>query len=357
MTSSGTFELSSAITEEPGVAVAPQPPAPRQVRRLPSVDELVEGVLNGNRALIGRAITLIESRNPQHTKIANEIILKLLPHTGSAYRIGITGVPGVGKSTFIEAFGCNLIDAGKKVAVLAVDPTSPLTGGSILGDKTRMANLSIKENAFIRPSPSGGTLGGVTRATRQTIVVCEAAGFDVILVETVGAGQSEVTVSDMTDFFLVLMLPGAGDELQGIKKGVLELADMIVVNKADADNEIRAKQAVVHYRNALHILHPRSPNWSPPVLMCSALKNMGLDEVWKKLEDYRTKLDVSGEFQEKRNNQRWKALWSMLQDRLMTDLKSHPQVKAALPHIHEELHSGNLTVTLAMERLLELSRR
>ncbi len=357
MTASGIPQLSSAITEEPGVATIPRPPAPPPARRMPSVDELVEGVLSGNRALIGRAITLIESRNPHHTKIANEIILRLLPHTGDAYRIGITGVPGVGKSTFIEAFGCNLIEAGKKVAVLAVDPTSPLTGGSILGDKTRMAQLSVQENAFIRPSPSGGTLGGVTRATRQTIVVCEAAGFDVILVETVGAGQSEVTVSDMTDFFLVLMLPGAGDELQGIKKGVLELADMIVVNKADADNEIRAKQAVIHYRNALHILQPRSPNWSPPVQMCSALKNMGIDDVWKKLEEYRTKLNTSGEFQEKRNQQRWKALWSMLQDRLMTDLKTHPQVVAELPRIHDDLHDGRLTVTLAMERILELSRR
>jgi LAO/AO transport system kinase len=242
------------------------------------------------------------------------------------------------------------------VAVLAVDPTSPLTGGSILGDKTRMANLSHQENAFIRPSPSGGTLGGVTRTTRQTIVVCEAAGFDVILVETVGAGQSEITVSEMTDFFLVLMLPGAGDELQGIKKGVLEIADMIVVNKADADNEIRAKQAVVHYRNALNIMQQRSTNWTPPVTMCSALHNIGLDEVWKKLEDYRDKLTASGEFQEKRQQQRWKAMWSMLQDRLMTDLRAHPRVVAELPRIKNDLHDGQLTVTLAVDKLLALSR-
>ncbi|MBL8668203.1 MAG: methylmalonyl Co-A mutase-associated GTPase MeaB, partial [Rhodospirillales bacterium] len=223
-----------AVSEEPAAASIPRPPSSSVVFRRPDVGELAEGVLAGDRSMLGRAITLIESRNPAHQRAAADLSLKLFPHSGKAFRIGITGVPGVGKSTFIEAFGCNLIDAGKKVAVLAVDPTSPLTGGSILGDKTRMASLSVQEHAFIRPSPSGGTLGGVTRTTRQTIVVCEAAGFDVILVETVGAGQSEVAVSDMTDFFLVLMLPGAGDELQGIKKGVLEIADMIVVNKADA---------------------------------------------------------------------------------------------------------------------------
>jgi len=344
-----------AVSEEPASAFTALPPAP-SVRPPLDLDALVAGVLAGNRAMLGRAITMIESRNAGHQRIANEISRRLLPHSGKAFRIGITGVPGVGKSTFIEAFGCNLIRKGFKVAVLAVDPTSPLTGGSILGDKTRMANLSVEENAFIRPSPSGGTLGGVTRTTRQTIVVCEAAGFDVILVETVGAGQSEVAVSDMTDFFLVLMLPGAGDELQGIKKGVLEIADMIVVNKADADNEIRAKQAAIHYRNALHIMQQRSPNWLPPVEMCSALKNIGIDEVWTRLAEYRTKLSASGEFDEKRRDQRRKAMWSMLQDRLMTDLKTHPAVVAELPRIHDDLHDGRLTVTLAVEKLLALSR-
>jgi LAO/AO transport system kinase len=345
----------TAVTEEPAAASVAAP-SPVRSRERPSVEDLAAGVLAGNRAILGQAITLIESRNRAHQRLAVELSLKLFPHSGKAFRVGITGVPGVGKSTFIEAFGCNLIAAGLKVAVLAVDPSSPLTGGSILGDKTRMAQLSVKENAFIRPSPSGGTLGGVTRTTRQTIVVCEAAGFDVILVETVGAGQSEVAVSDMTDFFLVLMLPGAGDELQGIKKGVLEIADMIVVNKADADNEIRAKQAVVHYRNALHIMQQRSPNWVPPVLMCSALKNMGIEDVWKKLAEYRDTLTASGEFQEKRQGQRWKAMWSMLQDRLMTDLKNHPGVMAELPRIRDDLHDGQLTVTLAVEKLLALSR-
>jgi LAO/AO transport system kinase len=346
----------SAVSEEPATATIPAAPAPAPVRPRLSVDELVSGVLAGNRAMLGRAITMIESRNRDHQRLAAEISLKLFPHSGKAFRIGITGVPGVGKSTFIESFGCNLASAGMKVAVLAVDPTSPVSGGSILADKTRMERLSVVPNAFIRPSPSGGTLGGVARTTRQTIVVCEAAGFDVILVETVGTGQSEVAVSDMTDFFLVLMLPGAGDELQGIKKGVLEIADMIVVNKADPDNEIRAKQAAIHYRNALHIMQGRSPNWQPPVLMCSALRNVGLDEIWSRLVDYREKLTASGEFQEKRRNQRVQFMWSMLQDRLISDLKAHPAVIAQLPRIESDLHDGRLTVTLAVEEILALSR-
>jgi LAO/AO transport system kinase len=347
----------SAVSEEPAATTIPPAPTPGPVHGRVSVDDLVAGVLAGNRAMLGRAITMIESRNRDHQRLAAEISLKLFPHSGKAFRIGITGVPGVGKSTFIEAFGCNLVRAGLKVAVLAVDPTSPVSGGSILADKTRMERLSVEPNAFIRPSPSGGTLGGVARTTRQTIVVCEAAGFDVILVETVGTGQSEVAVADMTDFFLVLMLPGAGDELQGIKKGVLEIADMIVVNKADPDNEIRAKQAVIHYRNALHIMQGRSANWQPPVLMCSALRNVGLEDIWTRLVDYREKLTASGEFQEKRRNQRVQFMWSMLQDRLMSDLKAHPAVVAALPRIQSDLHDGRLTVTLAVEEILAMSRQ
>jgi LAO/AO transport system kinase len=338
------------------MAALAQPAAAAPMRSGPSIDDYVAGVLAHDRAILGRAITLIESKSPRHQALANEILLRILPHAGRAYRIGITGVPGVGKSTFIEAFGCNLVAKGLKVAVLAVDPTSPVSGGSILGDKTRMAELSQQENAFIRPSPSGGTLGGVTRTTRQTIVTCEAAGYDVILIETVGTGQSEVAVSEMSDFFLVLMLPGAGDELQGIKKGVLEIADMIVVNKADADNETRAKQAMIHYRNALHIMAPRSPHWTPPVLMASALHNKGLDAVWEKLQAYRETLTATGEFQEKRRNQRIKWMWAMLQDRLMSDLKAHPAVREALPTIESDLHDGRLTVTLAVEKILGLSR-
>jgi LAO/AO transport system kinase len=323
----------------------------------PSADDLVQGVLAHDRARLGRTITLIESKNPAHNARAQEVLVKLLPHTGRAYRIGITGVPGVGKSTFIEAFGCYLIDQGHRVAVLAVDPTSPLSGGSILGDKTRMVNLGQREEAFIRPSPSGGTLGGVTKTTRQTMVACDAAGYDVILVETVGTGQSEIAVSDMTDFFLVLMLPGAGDELQGIKKGVLEIADMIVVNKADGDNEIRAKQAVVHYRNALHITQPKTPTWHPPVGMCSSVKESGLAEIWAHLENYKGKLSGTGEWQQKRQKQRVKWMWAMIQDKLMSDFRNSTVITEALPAIETELLSGRLTVTRAVERLFDLYHR
>ncbi len=329
--------------------------APATIPRAALTDEdYAGGVLAGDRAMLGRAITVIESRSPRHRQLAQDILHRLLPHTGRAHRIGITGVPGAGKSTFIEAFGTYLIRQGLKVAVLAVDPSSPVSGGSILGDKTRMAELSQEPNAFIRPSPSGGTLGGVTRTTRQTMVVCDAAGYDVILVETVGAGQSEVAVSDLTDVFVVLMLPGAGDELQGIKKGVLEIADMIVVNKADGGNEIRAKQAVVHYRNALHIIQPRAAAWSPPVMMCSAIKNTGIDAVWGKLVEHKEKLSATGEFQTRRQQQRVKAMWTTLQDRVMTDIRSHPKVVEQLPVLKSELLSGNLTVTRAVDRILAL---
>jgi LAO/AO transport system kinase len=326
-----------------------------------TVDEYVNGVLSGNRTMLGRTITIIESRNPRHQEMGQEILLRLLehirglPHEKRAHRIGITGVPGVGKSTFIEAFGCNLTRSGHTVAVLAVDPSSTVSGGSILGDKTRMQELSVEPNAFIRPSPSSGTLGGVARATRATMVVCEAAGFDVILVETVGAGQSEVAVSEMSDFFLVLMLPGAGDELQGIKKGVLEIADMIAINKADSD-ELKAKQAAVHYRNALKIMKHASPNWAPPVVLCSGLNNLGLDTLWDKLVEHKEKLLGTGELQDKRRRQRIRWMWAMLEDRLMTSLKTHPRVIEQLPGTERDVAEGRLTTTLAVERILHACR-
>ena len=326
-----------------------------------TVDDYVDGVLSGNRTMLGRTITIIESRNPRHQEIGQEILLRLLehirgvPHENRAHRIGITGVPGVGKSTFIEAFGCNLTRSGHTVAVLAVDPSSTVSGGSILGDKTRMQELSIEPNAFIRPSPSSGTLGGVARATRATMVVCEAAGFDVILVETVGAGQSEVAVSEMSDFFLVLMLPGAGDELQGIKKGVLEIADMIAINKADSD-EVKAKQAAVHYRNALKIMKHASPNWAPPVVLCSGLANMGLDTLWDKLVEHKDKLLETGELQDKRRRQRIRWMWAMLEDRLMTSLKTHPRVIEQLPDVERDVAEGRLTTTLAVQQILQAFR-
>ncbi|HCS88523.1 MAG: methylmalonyl Co-A mutase-associated GTPase MeaB [Thiohalocapsa sp. PB-PSB1] len=327
-----------------------------------TVDDYVDGVLSGNRTMVGRTITIIESRSPRHQELAQQILLKLLAHLGErsesdwAHRIGITGVPGVGKSTFIESFGMRLVEAGQKVAVLAVDPSSTVSGGSILGDKTRMTELAHHPNSFIRPSPSSGTLGGVARATRATMVVCEAAGFDVILVETVGAGQNEVAVAAMTDFFLVLMLPGAGDELQGIKKGVLEIADMLVINKADGDNEIKARQAAVQYQNALHIMKPASPNWTPPVLMCSSLKAVGIDEVWQKLRDHRDILTATGEFQEKRRQQRVRWMWSMLENQLLDSLMTHPKVLQITPGVEHDVAEGRLTVSLAVKRILDAYR-
>src|ERR687898_219963 len=246
-------------------------------------DVTAEAVQSGDRAALARAITLMESRRPDHREAARSLLQELMPRTGKAVRIGITGVPGVGKSTTIDTLGSMLTEKGHKVAVLAVDPSSTRTGGAILGDKTRMARLAADPNAFIRPSPSSGTLGGVAAKTREAMLLCEAAGFDVILVETVGVGQSEIAVADLTDFFLVLMLPGAGDELQGIKKGVVELADMIAVNKADGDNIARAKSAAGEYRAALHILAPRSAHWSPPVLTVSGLANQGLDALWERI--------------------------------------------------------------------------
>src|SRR6187401_2718084 len=265
-----------------------QPPAP-------DIARLALGIRAGERGMIARAITLVESRRTDHQKAARRLVQELLPSTGTAVRVGITGAPGTGKSTTIDALGTFLTGRGHKVAVLAVDPSSTRTGGSILGDKTRMARLGQDPNAFIRPSPSSGTLGGVASKTRETMLICEAAGFDVVIVETVGIGQSETAVADMTDFFLALMIPGAGDELQGIKKGVVELADMIAVNKADGDNVGRAKVASADYRAALNILAPRSPNWTPPVITYSALTGEGIAELWKQVTAHRTAMTKSGE--------------------------------------------------------------
>jgi LAO/AO transport system kinase len=297
-------------------------------------------------------ITLVESRRRDHEELAQEVLGLLLPHTGGAYRVGITGVPGVGKSTFIDQFGTDLTAEGRKVAVLAVDPTSQRTGGSILGDKTRMAQLAFDDNAFVRPSPAGATLGGVTRTTRETILVCEAAGFDVVLVETVGVGQSETIVAEMVDFFLVLMIAGAGDELQGIKKGVLELADMIAVNKADGDNVARAKAAAADYRRALHLTQPTSPNWSPPVVTCSATEDVGLDEIWQQIRVHRAKLDATGELHAKRQDQQVRWMWSMVDDRVVERFRSTPAVKALVHDLESDLRAGRVTATVAAERLL-----
>ncbi|MBA5779088.1 methylmalonyl Co-A mutase-associated GTPase MeaB [Stappia sp. F7233] len=318
------------------------------------IEGLAAKIRAGDRASLARAITLVESRRHDHRATARALLQLLMPETGTALRVGITGVPGVGKSTTIDVLGSNLTAAGHKVAVLAVDPSSTRTGGSILGDKTRMAQLAVDPNAFIRPSPSSGTLGGVAAKTRETMLLCEAAGFDVVLVETVGIGQSETTVAEMVDFFLVLMLPGAGDELQGIKKGVLEIADMIAVNKADGEGATRARAAASEYRAALHILQPRSPTWTPPVVTISGLANQGLDELWQTIELYRSKMTASGEFAERRARQQVSWMWAMIEERLMSALKAHPGVKARLSGIEDAVRTGELPASVAAEEIAGL---
>jgi LAO/AO transport system kinase len=324
------------------------------VTRLPALDELVAGVKAADRAAMGRAITLVESSRVDHQQQAQDLLTALLPYTGNAHRVGITGVPGVGKSTFIEALGSQLTASGHRVAVLAVDPTSSRSGGSILGDKTRMQHLSVDPNAFIRPSPSSGELGGVARMTRETMLVCEAAGYDVVLVETVGVGQSETVVADMVDFFLVLMLPGAGDELQGIKKGILEIADMIAVNKADGDNAPRAARAAHEYRTALHMMTPASQHWSPPVVQCSGLRGDGLDTLWEQIELHRSKLTDVGELDERRRRQRVRWMWSMLEDQLLSSLRNHRGVSNALGQVEDDVRDERTTPVLAVRHLLDI---
>lgn len=315
---------------------------------------LADQLLAGNRAALARAITLVESKKPEHRAVARTLLQNVLPKTGHALRVGITGVPGVGKSTTIDTLGSNLTAAGHKVAVLAVDPSSTRTGGSILGDKTRMARLAIDRNAFIRPSPSAGTLGGVASKTRETMLLCEAAGFDVILVETVGIGQSETAVADMVDFFLVLMLPGAGDELQGIKKGVLEIADMIAVNKADGDGEMRARSAASDYRAALHILAPKSQNWSPPVITISGLSNIGLDYLWEQVHVFRERMQASGEWHRKRADQQVSWMWDLLQQRMAEYLKSNEKTAPRLKLLETSVRDGSTAVSVAVDELTGL---
>jgi LAO/AO transport system kinase len=297
---------------------------------------------------------LIESKRADHRTTAHHLVQELLPLTGKAVRLGITGAPGVGKSTTIDVLGTYLTGKGHKVAVLAVDPSSTRTGGSILGDKTRMAQLANDPNAFVRPSPASGTLGGVAAKTRETMLVCEAAGFDVVMVETVGIGQSETAVADMTDFFLVLMLPGAGDELQGLKKGIVELADMIAVNKADGDNVERAKLAAAEYRAALNILTPHSATWSPPVVTYSALRGNGVAELWTQVLAHKQKMTASGELTTRRREQQVKWMWTMLEERLTARLRNDAGVRTKLRQAEAAVAAGKLAPTLAVEEIAKL---
>ncbi len=319
----------------------------------PSVEALATSLRTGDRAALARAITLIESKKPEHQAQARELVQLLLPYTGNSIRIGITGVPGVGKSTTIDTFGSNLTALGHQVAVLAVDPSSSRTGGSILGDKTRMERLAVDPRAYIRPSPSSGTLGGVAAKTRETMLLCEAAGFDVILVETVGVGQSETTVADMTDLFLVLMLPGAGDELQGIKKGILELADIIAVNKAEGDGATRAAAAAAEYRMALHIMAPKTSTWSVPVRAISGLTNLGLDGIWADIQNFRAAMQRSGAWDERRRSQQVTWMWTMFHARIEERLKRNEALKSRLPALEAAVARGETAPMVAAQEILD----
>lgn len=321
-----------------------------------SVDEYAKGVLDGSRTVLARAITLVESTHPDHRDKAQQLLVELLPHSGNAHRVGITGVPGVGKSTFIEGLGSTLTERGHRVAVLAVDPSSSRTGGSILGDKTRMGKLASDPAAFVRPSPTAGTLGGVARATRETMVLMEAAGHDVVLVETVGVGQSEITVADMVDCFLVLALARTGDQLQGIKKGVLEIADLVAVNKADGPHEGEARKAARELRSALRMLTPASGSWKPPVLTCSGLEGTGLADVWEQVEQHRAMLTETGELADKRSRQQIDWTWALVRDHLMSDLTRNPRVTDILDDVQAQVRAGKLTASLAADRLLRAFR-
>ncbi len=320
----------------------------------PETDALADAVLGGDRRALARAITLVESTRRDHRAAARALLERLVPHAGKSIRLGISGAPGVGKSTFIEALGNHLIDAGHRVAVLTVDPSSAISGGSILGDKTRMETLSRRPEAYIRPSPSGNTLGGVARRSRESLLLCEAAGFDVIIVETVGVGQSETKVAEMTDMFLLLLQPGGGDELQGIKRGIMELADLVLVNKADGDLEPLAARSAQDYRNALGLLHPRSADWKVEVRTCSALNGTGVAEAWDIVLRHHEALEGSGELAARRAGQSREWMWSELQDSLIADLKEDPAVRKRLPALEAAVSEGRMPAATAAGQLLEI---
>ncbi|RUL87297.1 methylmalonyl Co-A mutase-associated GTPase MeaB [Tautonia sociabilis] len=328
---------------------SPTPPPPR--RRL-GVEQYVEGVLARDRGVLARVITLIESRRPDDRETARRVLDALVPHSGRSIRLGITGVPGAGKSTLIEAMGMNLLDAGRRVAVLAIDPSSRLTGGSILGDKTRMPRLSTRDDAYIRPSPTGSTLGGVAGHTREAMIACEAAGFDVVIVETVGVGQSETTVADMVDTFLAVLIAGAGDELQGIKRGLVEMVDLLAINKADGENRRPVERAVAQYRNAIRLLHPPESPWIPPVLPCSAREGSGLDALWEQVLAHRQALERAGLLSEKRRSQAVRWMWDLVDDSVRRMLREGPGLRDLAEGLEARVRDGELTASTAADRLL-----
>ena len=335
----------TALHEREGIEQPSQinPYLQKRKRRELSVNDYVEGIRNGDRVILSRAITLIESTHPEHQKLAQEVIERCLPYAGNSLRIGITGVPGAGKSTFIEAFGTFLTAHGKNIAVLAIDPSSERSKGSILGDKTRMEQLSVDPHAFIRPSPSGLTLGGVARKTRETIILCEAAGFDIIIVETVGVGQSETVVKSMVDFFLLIMLAGAGDELQGIKRGIMEMADALIINKADGDNVIPAQLAKTRYQSALHLFPKNDNGWTVPVATCSALEHTDIDNVWKIISEFEALTKRNGSFAENRNSQNIKIFYDWIDFTIKNNFFQNPDVQNAIETILPKVQAGEIT--------------
>jgi len=348
----------SALTEKDGVEASPSFSTSsveviKQMRKnQPSSKELIAGILKGNKTALSRAITLVESTNTEHLEKANEIIQACLPHANTSIRIGITGVPGVGKSTFIEAFGKHLTALGKKVAVLAIDPSSTISHGSILGDKTRMEELVKDENAFIRPSASGETLGGVARKTRETIILCEACGFDVIIIETVGVGQSETAVHSMVDFFLLLKISGAGDELQGIKRGIMEMADAIVINKADGDNINKAKLAKTEFNRALHLFPAKKSGWIPTATTCSSITKVGIKEVWKTISDYMELVKSNHYFEEKRKEQNQFWMMETINEQLKSNFYNHPNIIKLLDENKKAVANDELSPFAAAMNLL-----
>lgn len=353
-------EFASALSVQGGIeqpaSVSPYF-VPRRAKKLLTAEEYVAGIVGGNRVLLSQAITLIESANPSHFPLAQSIIEQCLPHANASIRIGITGVPGVGKSTFIERFGKLITNEGHKLAVLAIDPSSERSKGSILGDKTRMEQLSTDPNAFIRPTPSGLTLGGVARKTRETMVLCEAAGFDVIIIETVGVGQSETVVKSMVDFFLLLMLAGAGDELQGIKRGIMEMADSLVITKADGDNLAKANAAKAQYQSALHLFPPNDNGWMPPVKICSALANSDIDTVWQMIRDFERFTKENGSFQARRNEQMATTFFEWMESSLKSTFYANSNVQSEISRLLPSIKAGKISPYQAGSELLNLYQK